>query len=241
MQTSPTSPLIGVAELASQLDELVVLDVRWRLGGPPGEPEYLRGHIPGAAYVDLPTALASAPGSRGRHPLPDPEPQPYVLKSGDVIAIRFWGNSDLDEEVLVRPDGRVSLPFVDEVDAAGLTLTELDQETFWERIGTALARRGWGSVTHEAIHPGVGLLTSSDWAEALGGQDESQPSCSFSTGLLSGLLSGAAGGPIAVLEVTCRAKGDGRCSFAFGSAATVHDLYGLLLDGRPLESALSVL
>ena len=120
-------------------------------------------------------------------------------------------------------------------------LAELDEETFWERIGAALSRRGWGTVTHESVHPGVGVLASVDWAEALGGHDEDQPSCSFSTGMLSGLLSGAAGGPIAVLEVTCRAKGDARCSFAFGSAATVHDLYGLLLDGRPLESALSVL
>lgn len=84
MQTSPRSPLIGVAELASELDDLVVLDVRWRLGGPPGEPEYLRGHIPGAAYVDLPTALASAPGPRGRHPLPEPGVLEGALRAAGV-------------------------------------------------------------------------------------------------------------------------------------------------------------
>lgn len=120
-------------------------------------------------------------------------------------------------------------------------LAELDEETFWERLAAVLGRRGWGTITHRPAHPGVGLLASSDWAEALGGGDEEQPSCSFSTGLLSGLLSGAAGGPVAVLEVSCRATGDERCTFAFGSAATVHDLYGLLLDGRPLESALASL
>ncbi len=84
MQTSPRSPLIGVAELASELDELVVLDVRWRLGGPPGETEFLSGHIPGAAYVDLPTALASAPGPRGRHPLPDPDVLEAALRAAGV-------------------------------------------------------------------------------------------------------------------------------------------------------------
>lgn len=84
MQTSPTSPLIGVAELASRLDEVVLLDVRWRLGGPPGQPEFLSGHIPGAAYVDLPTVLASAPGPRGRHPLPEPGVLEAALRAAGV-------------------------------------------------------------------------------------------------------------------------------------------------------------
>jgi hypothetical protein len=59
--------------------------------------------------------------------------------------------------------------------------------------------------------------------------------------MLSALLSEVAGGPVAVLEVTCRTKGDERCTFAFGSAPTVHDLYGLLLDGQDLDSALAAL
>jgi len=84
MQTPRPSPLISVAELAANLGEAVVLDVRWRLGGPPGEPEFRRGHIPGAAYVDLPTALASAPGSRGRHPLPEPAVLEAALRAAGV-------------------------------------------------------------------------------------------------------------------------------------------------------------
>jgi thiosulfate/3-mercaptopyruvate sulfurtransferase len=47
-----------------------LLDVRWELGGPPGRNLYLDGHIPGAAFVDLDTALAGPPGAGGRHPLP---------------------------------------------------------------------------------------------------------------------------------------------------------------------------
>ncbi len=117
----------------------------------------------------------------------------------------------------------------------------MDEEGFWERLRGVLGRRGWGTLSHQAAHPGVGLLASPDWAEAVGGRGEEQPSCTFSSGMLSGLLSGVADGPVAVLEVTCRTRGDDRCTFAFGSAATVHDLYGQLVDGRSLESALASL
>lgn len=120
----------------------------------------------------------------------------------------------------------------------GRDLAGLDEGAFWDRLAAVLRRRGWGTLTHRDVHPGVGLLDSADWAEAGNDSDEAQPSCSFSAGMLSGLLSGVAEGPVAVLEVSCRAQGDDRCTFAFGSAATVHDLYGLLVDGRPLDAAL---
>jgi thiosulfate/3-mercaptopyruvate sulfurtransferase len=64
------SPLVTVPELTPLLGQVSLLDVRWQLGGPPGHQEYLRGHLPGAAYVDLDTELADPPGARGRHPLP---------------------------------------------------------------------------------------------------------------------------------------------------------------------------
>lgn len=67
-----TGTLVTPADLERLLGTVTVLDVRWRLGGPPGREEYRRGHVPGAAYVDLDTALADPPGAGGRHPLPDP-------------------------------------------------------------------------------------------------------------------------------------------------------------------------
>jgi thiosulfate/3-mercaptopyruvate sulfurtransferase len=73
MQESPSRPLIDVDELARLLPsgECTVLDVRYQTGGPSGLEEYAAGHVPGAVYVDLDTALAGAPGPRGRHPLPE--------------------------------------------------------------------------------------------------------------------------------------------------------------------------
>ncbi|MCW2735782.1 MAG: sulfurtransferase, partial [Nocardioides sp.] len=65
-----TGPLISVAELRASLADVAVLDVRYRMGGPPGAGEFGAGHVPGAAYVDLDADLAAPPGPGGRHPLP---------------------------------------------------------------------------------------------------------------------------------------------------------------------------
>lgn len=66
--------LISVEALAAAIetpDAPALLDVRWRLGGPPGFEEYLLGHVPGARFVDLDRELAGPAGAgRGRHPLP---------------------------------------------------------------------------------------------------------------------------------------------------------------------------
>jgi len=66
-------PLTDVSALARALAgpaPPVLLDVRWRLGGPPGIDAYRAGHLPRSVFVDLPTDLAAEPGPEGRHPLP---------------------------------------------------------------------------------------------------------------------------------------------------------------------------
>jgi thiosulfate/3-mercaptopyruvate sulfurtransferase len=67
-----TGPLITPSELAA-LDDVTLLDVRWRLGGPPGHDLYREGHLPGAVFCDLDAVLAGPPGEGGRHPLPAAE------------------------------------------------------------------------------------------------------------------------------------------------------------------------
>jgi thiosulfate/3-mercaptopyruvate sulfurtransferase len=52
------SPLIIPDDLAA-LDGASMLDVRWRLGGPPGIGMYREGHLPGAVFCDLATDLAA--------------------------------------------------------------------------------------------------------------------------------------------------------------------------------------
>jgi thiosulfate/3-mercaptopyruvate sulfurtransferase len=69
----------------------VLLDVRWALGDPHGREHYLKAHIPGAVYVDLPTQLAGPPDPRrGRHPLPPLQQlqetaRCWGIRGGDVV------------------------------------------------------------------------------------------------------------------------------------------------------------
>jgi thiosulfate/3-mercaptopyruvate sulfurtransferase len=61
--------LVSVEALAKDLaggPGPVLLDVRWKLGGPPGIDSYRRGHLPGAVFTDLDRALAGPPGPAGR-------------------------------------------------------------------------------------------------------------------------------------------------------------------------------
>lgn len=49
----------------------------------------------------------------------------YRIQPGDVLQIGVWHEPDLSMEVIVRPDGGISLPLVGEVMSGGKTLTEV--------------------------------------------------------------------------------------------------------------------
>ncbi len=85
-----SASLIQARELAGALagkagSRPAVLDVRWELSGPQHQ-DYLAGHIPGSAFVDLDTALAAEPGTGGRHPLPDPATFAVEMRRAGVRA-----------------------------------------------------------------------------------------------------------------------------------------------------------
>jgi polysaccharide export outer membrane protein len=52
-------------------------------------------------------------------------PVDYVIGPEDVLTVVFWGEKDLSGEVIVRPDGKVTLPLLKDVQAAGYTPEQL--------------------------------------------------------------------------------------------------------------------
>ena len=52
-------------------------------------------------------------------------PPGYVIGPLDVLEVLFWKDKDLSAEVVVRPDGKISLPLLNEIEAGGLTPEQL--------------------------------------------------------------------------------------------------------------------
>ncbi len=79
-----SSPLISACALRACHSDVTLLDVRFKMGAPMGPQEYAAGHLPGAAYVDLDTALAAPAGPGGRHPLPETATFEAAMRSAGV-------------------------------------------------------------------------------------------------------------------------------------------------------------
>jgi polysaccharide export outer membrane protein len=86
--------------------------------------------------------VLSASGAIGREQTPTPAPPPtpataapavatadlpddYVIGADDVLGVVFWREADLSGDVTVRPDGRITLPVLGEMVAAGMKPADL--------------------------------------------------------------------------------------------------------------------
>ncbi len=49
----------------------------------------------------------------------------YVIRGGDTLQVNVWKNAELSQNVVVRPDGQITLPLIRDVKAEGLTALEL--------------------------------------------------------------------------------------------------------------------
>jgi len=74
---------------------------------------------------------------------PSTQAADYLIGAGDVVEIVVWKEPDLSRTVRVRPDGKISLPLVDDIQASQSTLLRLK-----ERITEALA----AYVDHPAVY-----------------------------------------------------------------------------------------
>jgi polysaccharide export outer membrane protein len=61
----------------------------------------------------------------------------YVVGVDDVLHVIVWDNKDLEQQITVRPDGKISFPLAGELQAAGRSVPQLAQD-LKERLATAV-------------------------------------------------------------------------------------------------------
>jgi polysaccharide export outer membrane protein len=71
------------------------------------------------------TVACTMPAHNTRRSLTNNMPHDYIIGAGDVLEILVWKNEDISKVVTVRPDGKISLPLINDVQAAGFTPMEL--------------------------------------------------------------------------------------------------------------------
>jgi polysaccharide biosynthesis/export protein len=59
---------------------------------------------------------------------PDPNAPGYIIATGDLLAVRVWNQEGMSARVRVREDGKISLPFLNDVMAAGYTPNVLSSQ-----------------------------------------------------------------------------------------------------------------
>ena len=74
-----------------------------------------------AKYGALQSTLKPISEANRTHYIPE-----YRLGLGDVIDVKFFRNPEFNEQITIRPDGRISLPRVGELLVAGMTPAQLD-------------------------------------------------------------------------------------------------------------------
>jgi polysaccharide export outer membrane protein len=85
-----------------------------------------------AALRALALLLPAAALACAKPGLPPPDEinsveSPYVIGAADEVQVHVWKNPELTTNVPVRPDGMISLPLLDDVQAAGLTAEQLKE------------------------------------------------------------------------------------------------------------------
>jgi len=71
------------------------------------------------------SAAPKTPAAQAAGVTPPPD---YVIGAGDVLQITVWREPDMSAEVVVRPDGRISIPLLNEVAVVGMTTDQLRQK-----------------------------------------------------------------------------------------------------------------
>jgi polysaccharide export outer membrane protein len=97
-------------------------------------------------------------------------PAGFVIGPEDVLSIVFWRDKEMSTQVTVRPDGKISVPLLNEVQAAGLTPADLrarlaaESKRFFENPNVTVVVNQINSrkafITGQIVKPGPYALTA---------------------------------------------------------------------------------
>jgi polysaccharide export outer membrane protein len=144
-------------------------------------------------------------------PAPQSLTTDYIIGAGDSLEIFVWRNPEVSTTVLVRPDGRISTPLVEDMTAAGKTPTRLarDMETV---------------LSEYLVSPTVNVIIDSP----------GQSNLIQAVGALNAPQGVSYRESITVLDVVLTAGGLGE--FAAGNRATI----SRSSDGSPVECSVNL-
>ena len=79
------------------------------------------------------------------------DPKAYIIGAEDVISIRVWREPENSGQFVVRPDGKISVPLIGEIQAAGLTP---------EKLSASIAEGLQKVMVHPEVTVGVERVNS---------------------------------------------------------------------------------
>jgi polysaccharide biosynthesis/export protein len=124
-----------------------------------------------APYQVSATAAPAAGTEPDKKPAPQapPEPGEYRISSGDKLRIEVYKDTQLSQSVQVRPDGKITLPLIGDVAAAGRTSIELRdslttalKEYVTNPVVTVIVQEAVAAQVHvigEVLSPGTQVMT----------------------------------------------------------------------------------
>jgi polysaccharide biosynthesis/export protein len=121
------------------------------------------------ALTSLPALVAAQSSNQAKDPPTSQASQTYVIGPDDTLYISVWKEPDLTETLPVRADGKISMPLLNDVQAAGLTpmqlgaaLTDKLKKYVSDPHVTIVVTQMNSQrvyVTGEVLHPGAMNLT----------------------------------------------------------------------------------
>jgi len=113
---------------------------------------------PAADQQTQPAQTVSEPGgktdggsARLAAPAAPVDPKAYIIGAEDVLSIRVWREPENSGQFIVRPDGKISVPLIGEIQAAGLTP---------EKLGESIADGLQKVMVHPEVTVGVEKVNS---------------------------------------------------------------------------------